>query len=133
MNSFYPSDFCLIFYFFTQANSVKGDERRPECKRCEKAGRSCFFSEGPRPSSLDGTALGNSEYFVFPEDHVWVDVPPSGECIGGGNLRCLLTRLGVRFAHQVRLKGRKAGRSPFNVENDTTSSQTSPSGENILT
>ncbi|KAK1245074.1 hypothetical protein MKX08_004703 [Trichoderma sp. CBMAI-0020] len=88
-----------------------GDERRPECKRCEKAGRSCFFSEGPRPNSLDGTAPGNSEYFVFPEDHVWVNVPPS-----------------VRFAHQVRLKTLKASRSPSNVPGkDTISSQTSPS------
>jgi hypothetical protein len=41
--------------------------------------------------------------------------------------------IGVRFAHQVRLKTLKASRSPSNVpEKDTTSSQTSPSGENML-
>ncbi|KAL6910633.1 hypothetical protein GGI43DRAFT_390656 [Trichoderma evansii] len=89
---------------------LKCDERRPECKRCEKAGRSCFFSEGPRPNSLDGNALEKSDYFVFPEDHIWVNVPPS-----------------VRFAHQVRLKTRKAGRDPPKMGNDTTSSQNSPS------
>ncbi|EHK48002.1 hypothetical protein TRIATDRAFT_47590 [Trichoderma atroviride IMI 206040] len=65
---------------------LKCDEHRPECKRCEKAGRSCFFSEGPRPNSLDGTALGNSEYFVFPEDHVWVNVPSSAMSTPVGSL-----------------------------------------------
>ncbi|KAL7923933.1 hypothetical protein ACQKWADRAFT_288304 [Trichoderma austrokoningii] len=89
---------------------LKCDERRPECKRCEKAGRSCFFSEGPRPSNLDGTALGNGDYFVFPKDHIWVNVPSSG----------------VRFAHQVRLKARKGSRSP-SVVNDSISNQASPS------
>jgi hypothetical protein len=75
--------FCSLFYVHN-ANFSKGDERRPECKRCEKAGRSCFFSEEPRPSNLDGTALGNSDYFVFPEDQLWVNVPPTGEYIGNG-------------------------------------------------
>ncbi|KAH8126651.1 hypothetical protein LI328DRAFT_165843 [Trichoderma asperelloides] len=89
---------------------LKCDERRPECKRCEKAGRSCFFSQERRPSSFDGNALERSDYFVFPEDHIWVDIPPS-----------------VRFAHQVRMKTRKAGRCPPNMGNETISSQTSPS------
>lgn len=41
--------------------------------------------------------------------------------------------IGVRFAHQVRLKTLKAGRSPSIVPGkDTISSQTSPSGENML-
>ncbi|KAL7975324.1 hypothetical protein HDV63DRAFT_399384 [Trichoderma sp. SZMC 28014] len=89
-----------------------GDERRPECKRCEKAGRSCFFSEGPCPNSLDG-ALGNNEYFVFSKDHIWVNVPPS-----------------VRFAHQVRLKTLKAARSPSKLPgNDMTSGQASPADQ----
>lgn len=36
----------------------------------------------------------------------------------------------VRFAHQVRMKPRKAGRGPPKIGNDTISSQTSPLGEN---
>lgn len=64
--------------------SAKGDERRPECKRCEKAGRSCFFSQERRHSSFDGNSLEKSDYFVFPEDHIWVDIPPSGEYSSNG-------------------------------------------------
>jgi hypothetical protein len=41
--------------------------------------------------------------------------------------------IGVRFAHQVRLKTLKAARSPSNIPgNDTTLSQASPAGESIL-
>ncbi|PTB43136.1 hypothetical protein M441DRAFT_135216 [Trichoderma asperellum CBS 433.97] len=74
---------------------LKCDERRPECKRCEKAGRSCFFSQERRHSSFDGNSLEKSDYFVFPEDHIWVDIPPSGDTPVGSLIEALNSTLPI--------------------------------------
>ncbi|UKZ54831.1 hypothetical protein TrVGV298_008645 [Trichoderma virens] len=89
-----------------------GDERRPECRRCEIAGRSCSFPRAASPDHPNEIVLEESDYFDFPADHVWVNIPSP-----------------LRFAHHVRRKSRRISRDRHKIGGSAAAFRISTPGD----
>jgi hypothetical protein len=54
----------------------KGDERKPQCRHCEKSGRECEYDCDIKSSRRNSNGVNGG--FHFSPDHVWLNTPSEG-------------------------------------------------------
>jgi hypothetical protein len=98
---------CMFLLFVPETNTTFihgfciGDERKPKCRHCEIAARTCSFPSVARLDALVGLD-SDATTFDFPSDHIWLETPPARVY----SLRVVLSSRTdvptVRFVYQVK-------------------------------